>query len=139
MRRRAGGAAAARARVLPDAPPFTAIWAAVRAIPPGEWASYGEVARRAGLPRAARLVGYALRHAPAGLDLPWHRVAGAGGRISLPAGSSSRAEQLRRLAAEGVLVRAGRIRTTREQGDPLDALLWRPRPREQRGRSGRSR
>jgi methylated-DNA-protein-cysteine methyltransferase-like protein len=125
-------------RALPDAPPFTAIWDAVRAIPRGEWASYGEVARRAGLPRAARLVGYALRHAPAGLDLPWHRVVGAGGRISLPAGSSSRTEQLRRLAAEGVTVRAGRIRPALDHGDPLDALLWRPKPRVARRRAGRS-
>ena len=113
--------------MLPDRPPFTAIWRAIAAIPPGEWASYGEVARRAGLPRGARLVGFALRRAPPALDLPWHRVVGAGGRIVFPKGSRAGAEQARRLAREGLPVAAGRVcgaaRTAAARS--LDELLWR--------------
>ena len=112
---------------LPDRPPFTAIWRAIAAIPPGEWASYGEVARRAGLPRGARLVGFALRRAPAALDLPWHRVVAAGGRIAFPKGSRAGAEQARRLPREGLRVEAGRIRGAGRASTArsLDELLWR--------------
>jgi len=86
-----------------------AIWQAVCAIPRGRAATYGSVARAAGLPGRARLTGFALRVAPRELNLPWHRVVGAGGRIVFPSGSRDYKEQARRLRAEGVPVRAGRI------------------------------
>jgi methylated-DNA-protein-cysteine methyltransferase-like protein len=56
----------------------------------------------AGLARAARLAGRALRDLPEGTELPWHRVINAQGRISLPEDSSSYQEQKRRLAMEGI-------------------------------------
>ena len=67
----------------------------------GEVVSYGEVARRAGRPGAARAVGAFL--AQFGGDLPWWRVVRADGRLHHPH------EQQRRLRAEGVEVRAGRV------------------------------
>ena len=85
------------------------IWNVVCAIPRGRVSTYGAVAQTAGLPGRARQVGFALRVAPAELNLPWHRVVGAQGRISLPAGSRGYREQLRRLRAEGVPVRDGRV------------------------------
>jgi methylated-DNA-protein-cysteine methyltransferase-like protein len=86
-----------------------AIWQAVCAIPRGRAATYGTVARAAGLAGRARLTGFALRVAPRELNLPWHRVVGAGGRIVFPNGSREYKEQARRLRAEGVPVTAGRI------------------------------
>jgi methylated-DNA-protein-cysteine methyltransferase-like protein len=86
-----------------------AIWQVVCAIPRGRAATYGAVARAAGLPGRARLAGFALRAAPEELNLPWHRVVGAGGRIVFPSGTRERREQARRLRAEGVAVTAGRI------------------------------
>jgi methylated-DNA-protein-cysteine methyltransferase-like protein len=104
------------------------IWKAVAAIPRGQVASYGSIARRAGLPRRARLVGHALKVAPANLRLPWHRVLNAQGRISLPAGSNAHRLQRRLLEEEGVLFRNGRVDLKALGGDAdLDALLWRPR------------
>jgi methylated-DNA-protein-cysteine methyltransferase-like protein len=47
--------------------------------------------------------------APEELNVPWHRVVGSGGRISLPASSSGYREQVRRLKAEGVAVKQGRV------------------------------
>ena len=99
-----------------------AIWRAVAALPRGTVATYGTVAARAGLPRAARLVGHALRTAPRSLDLPWHRVVAAGGRIAFKRGSAAYREQRRRLVAEGVAVVRGRVRLPRAAD--LDALLW---------------
>ena len=57
-----------------------AIRKAVRAIKRGSFLSYGDVARRAGLPGRARLVGQVLRESGDSRSLPWHRVTGAGGR-----------------------------------------------------------
>lgn len=101
------------------------IWATVAALPRGVVTTYGGVASAAGLPRRARLVGYALRHAPAHLDLPWHRVVGAGGRIAVPPGTRAHAEQRRRLVAEGHVVARGRVHLP--QAADLDALVWGPR------------
>jgi methylated-DNA-protein-cysteine methyltransferase-like protein len=84
--------------------------------------TYGVIATRAGLPGRARLVGHALKAAPPGLDLPWHRIVAAGGRIAFPAGSAPFREQSRRLRAEGVEVVRGRVRIPR--AEDLDALLW---------------
>jgi methylated-DNA-protein-cysteine methyltransferase-like protein len=102
-----------------------AIWRAVRAIPRGHVATYGSVARQAGLTGRARLVGYALKVAPDSLRLPWHRVVAAGERIAFPRTSPAHREQARRLRAEGIVVRNGRLQRVR--GKDLDELLWKPR------------
>lgn len=102
------------------------ILATVRAIPRGQVAGYGEVARRAGLPGRARLVARVLsgNGDPA---LPWHRVLRSDGRIALEAGSEGWREQAQRLRAEGVDVVDGRVRGAMPPpGTPLDALLWGP-------------
>ena len=92
-----------------DNPALQAIWHAVCAIPRGQVSTYGAVARTAGFPGRARQAGFALRVAPKELNLPWHRVVGAGGRIVFPQSSVEHKEQARRLRAEGVSVRNGRV------------------------------
>ncbi len=54
----------------------------VRRIPPGRVMTYGEIALALGAPRAARVVGGALRHCPDPEGVPWQRVVNAGGGIS---------------------------------------------------------
>ncbi len=85
------------------------IWQVVALIPPGKVATYGDVARHAGLPRGARRVGRALRSLPEGTRIPWHRVINARGRISLPAGSDSYHRQIERLKREGLRFDSDRI------------------------------
>ena len=92
-----------------DNPALQAIWHAVCAIPRGQVSTYGSVARSAGFPGRARQAGFALRVAPKEMNLPWHRVVGAGGRIVFPKSSRAHKEQARRLRAEGVAVRDGRV------------------------------
>ena len=77
----------------------------IRKIPRGKVAAYGDVARAAGFPGAARQVVWALRQGAPGL--PWHRVVGSGGRIRLP--GEAGLEQRVRLAAEGVRFQRERI------------------------------
>jgi methylated-DNA-protein-cysteine methyltransferase related protein len=91
-----------------DNPALEAIWNVVASIPRGQVSTYGAVARAAGLPGRARQTGFALRVAPEELNLPWHRVLGAGGRIVFPKTSRHFKEQARRLRAEGVIVKDGR-------------------------------
>ena len=77
-------------------------------------ASYGQVAREAGLDGRARLVGRLLRDLPRGSDLPWHRVLNAAGKSSLDPASASGRRQRRRLEAEGVSFEAtGRVNLKR--------------------------
>jgi methylated-DNA-protein-cysteine methyltransferase-like protein len=59
------------------------IYAAVRRVPPGRVATYGQIARVAGFPGYARQVGYALAALSASTAVPWHRVLNARGAISL--------------------------------------------------------
>ncbi len=98
------------------------ILAAIRAIPRGQVAGYGEVARRAGLPGRARMVARLLsgNQDPA---LPWHRVLRSDGRIAFPADSAQFAEQSQRLRAEGVRVEGGRVRGVRVAAT-LDEQVW---------------
>ena len=92
----------------------------VRRIPRGRVATYGQIARLAGLPGQARLVGYALHALPAGHSLPWHRVINAQGGISTRSPHDKRQEQL--LKREGVRFDA-RGRTS------LAKYQWNPRSR----------
>lgn len=78
------------------------VLATVDSIPKGSVASYGQIAREAGLPRHARLVGRVLRELPSGSKLAWHRVVNSAGKISARADGAPSVEQRRRLEREGV-------------------------------------
>jgi methylated-DNA-protein-cysteine methyltransferase related protein len=108
--RAAAGSRSRAPRAGAERTALEAIWHVVCAIPRGRVSTYGAVARAAGLAGRARQAGYALKVAPRSLNLPWHRVVAAGGRIAFPAGSAQHREQARRLRAEGVTVREGRVR-----------------------------
>src|SRR6476659_1614630 len=79
----------------------------VRRIPPGRVATYGDVAKMAGRPRAARAVGNIMKTCGR-RDVPCHRVIAAGGRLGGYGGN----EVLKRalLIAEGVPVHGARVR-----------------------------
>ena len=82
---------------------YDRICTVVRRIPRGRVMTYGEVAAAAGYPHAPRLAGYALYALLPGTPLPWHRVVGAGGRLTLARLSPDSAlTQRMRLEREGV-------------------------------------
>lgn len=78
------------------------VWQIVASIPEGFVTTYGDVARLAGSPRAARQVGGVLKRLPEGSTLPWHRVVNRHGAISLTGPDLQRQRQA--LLAEGVVV-----------------------------------
>ena len=100
------------------------ILAAIRAIPRGQVAGYGEVAHRAGLPGRARL---AARVVSENDDptLPWHRVLRSDGRIAFAEGSRQFREQSQRLRAEGVTVVKGRVQKLKV-ARTVDEQVWGP-------------
>jgi methylated-DNA-protein-cysteine methyltransferase related protein len=91
-----------------------AVFRLVREVPRGCVVTYGQVAALLGHPRAARAVGYAMRHCIEGV--PWHRVVNAQGGISLRGNVGSMVTQRILLEQEGVPVRRGRVR--------LDRFRW---------------
>jgi methylated-DNA-[protein]-cysteine S-methyltransferase len=93
------------------------VLAAVRRIPPGRVATYGDVAAVAGRPRAARAVGTIMRDC-AERDVPCHRVIAAAGRLGGYGGNESLKRAL--LRAEGILVSGTRVRN-------FAAHRWAPR------------
>jgi methylated-DNA-[protein]-cysteine S-methyltransferase len=58
------------------------VWAATSAIPFGETATYGEIARKIGVPTGSRAVGGALNRNPLAIVVPCHRVVGSAGRLT---------------------------------------------------------
>lgn len=97
----------------------TALYLTLAQIPEGHVVSYGQLAELAGLGRAARWVGRALSQLPEGSSLPWHRVLGADGRLSLPVGSASGDEQRARLRAEGLTITNNRVDIRRHGWRPM--------------------
>lgn len=79
-------------------------------IPVGKVSTYGDIAKRAGLPGHARYVGRILKTLPPESSIPWHRVISANGRISLPENSPSYVEQIQRLKSENINVKQGKVR-----------------------------
>lgn len=66
------------------------VWAALRRIPPGTTASYGDIARAVGSPAAVRAVGLANARNPVGIIVPCHRVIRADGSLCGYAGGLPR-------------------------------------------------
>lgn len=103
---------------------FFKIYNAVRKIPRGQVASYGQVAALTGSPRAARIVGWALRSLPAAeTNVPWQRVVNKEGMISIENMHAPKELQAKLLREEGVDV-------TEREGNfwvDLKKFGWRPK------------
>ena len=98
---------------------YQRIYAVIRRVPKGRVATYGQIARIAGLPGHARQVGYALHALRASTTVPWQRIVNAAGAISLRRSGGALSQRLL-LEREGVAFDArGRISLAR--------FGWKPR------------
>jgi methylated-DNA-protein-cysteine methyltransferase-like protein len=101
---------------------YDRIYSVVRRIPGGRVATYGQVAKLAGLGGNARQVGYALHAMVTDRPVPWHRVINSRGEVSLRKEPGSDQLQRECLEREGVVFSvAGRI--------DLPRYRWKPRAR----------
>ena len=91
-----------------------AIYQVISQIPRGRVASYGDIAKMAGLPGYARYVGYLLKSVPTDTSLPWHRVVRSDGTIP----QETFVKQKPKLVAEKVVLKGRKV---------PQALFWTPR------------
>lgn len=106
-------------RILYTMTPFTSsVIQVIQSIPAGKVTTYGEIARAAGSPRAARQVVRILHSMSQKHQLPWHRVVNKQGEIAIKNDEHSLVQQLL-LEEEGVTVIAGKK-------VPLDIYLYIP-------------
>jgi methylated-DNA-protein-cysteine methyltransferase-like protein len=94
---------------------------AIKAVPTGKVATYGDIALYAGNPRAARQVAWILHSVSGKEKLPWHRLINSQGKISLPKGCGYEMQK-ELLLEEGVTF-------DREDRIDLDKYLWKPKNR----------
>ncbi|MFT5299822.1 MAG: methylated-DNA-protein-cysteine methyltransferase-like protein [Mariniblastus sp.] len=94
----------AKKRKRDDAPSnnVPAILTIIGQIPSGRVASYGQIAKLAGIPRNARQVGAVLRALPRKSDTPWHRIVNSNGEIAARGNPQAEAYQRIKLEEEGV-------------------------------------
>jgi methylated-DNA-protein-cysteine methyltransferase-like protein len=95
------------------------VYRLVKQIPRGRVTTYGDLARSLRLRGGARAAGYAMAATPRGRGIPWHRVIGAGGRVTVPEPHASL--QRRLLASEGVPLEGTRI--------DMKLYAWSPKSR----------
>ena len=81
---------------------YDTIFGVISRIPKGQVATYGQIAKIAGIPGHARQVGYALHRLPDGSNVPWHRVINAKGQVSLSPHDVSSSIQKSLLKKEGI-------------------------------------
>ncbi|USA45781.1 MGMT family protein [Acinetobacter sp. C26M] len=88
-------------------------------IPYGKVASYGQIAKLAGLPKHPRLVGYVLKHLDKDSEIPWHRVINSQGKISVTR-INEKGENVQQtlLEQEGVYLLNGKV--------SLKIFAWQP-------------
>lgn len=86
---------------------YVCVYEAVKQIPRGRVATYGQIATMCGAPRSARMVGWALNalnDADPKSEVPWQRVINREGRISIVNRHATKDLQAELLRAEGVTV-----------------------------------
>lgn len=80
----------------------------IKAIPEGRVMTYGQVARLAGSPRAARQVVRVLHSMSQKHNLPWHRVVNAEGMIAIKVEETAEIQRMT-LETEGIIVFQNKI------------------------------
>jgi methylated-DNA-[protein]-cysteine S-methyltransferase len=77
------------------------VYEVARTVPPGQTTTYGEIARRLGVPQESREVGQALGRNPIAIIVPCHRVLGADGKMGGFSANGGVATKRRILEIEG--------------------------------------
>jgi O-6-methylguanine DNA methyltransferase len=92
------------------------VYQLTRLIPKGKVATYGQIARLSGNPKAGRAVGVFMKNNPDVLHTPCHRVVGVDGSLTGYSGKGGIAQKKKMLLSEGV-----RFKTTKVD---LSTSLW---------------
>ncbi len=115
-------------RVKPEST-YETIYRVVRRIPRGKVATYGQVAKLAGIAGHSRQVGYALHVLPSRSNVPWQRVINAKGEISRRATGNGASRQRALLEEEGIVF---------DEDDRISLRLYGWFPARDRGKKERN-
>jgi len=85
------------------------VYQVVAQIPKGKVATYGQIAKLAGKPKAARAVGVLMKHNPHAPKVPCHRVVGYNGQLVGYSGQGGIAKKRQLLVREGVILKKGKV------------------------------
>jgi O-6-methylguanine DNA methyltransferase len=85
------------------------VYELARQIPPGKVATYGQLAKLVGKPKAARAVGMFMRTNPDAPRMPCHRVVAADGSLTGYSAEGGVAKKQQMLTTEGVFFRNGKV------------------------------
>jgi O-6-methylguanine DNA methyltransferase len=86
-----------------------------RQIPEGKVATYGQLARLAGSPKAARAVGMTMRNNPDAPATPCHRVVAADGSLTGYSAGDGISTKIKMLRVEGVVFKGGKVDLSQSQ------------------------
>lgn len=85
------------------------IYRLTRLIPKGKVATYGQLARLAGKPKAARAVGVFMKNNPDAPIVPCHRVVASDGKLTGYSGVGGIAQKKKMLIKEGVIFKNNKV------------------------------
>ena len=91
------------------------VYKLTRQIPKGKVATYGQPARLAGSPRAARAVGVCMKTNPDAPNTPCHRVVSANGNLTGYSAGNGISTKKKMLIAEGVDFKDDKVNLTVSQ------------------------
>ena len=83
---------------------FEKVYRTVSKIPKGKVATYGQIAKMTSTSSAARTVGWALRALPDSTKVPWQRIIGKSGIITIVNPQATKSLQAALLRRDGVKV-----------------------------------
>jgi len=86
-----------------------------RSIPRGKVATYGQLAKLAGKPRAARAVGVIMKNNPSAPTVPCHRVLASDGKLTGYSGIGGIAQKKKMLIDEGVYFKNNQVNLSLSQ------------------------
>jgi methylated-DNA-[protein]-cysteine S-methyltransferase len=104
---------------------FAGIYAATRQVAWGQTATYGDLARRIGVPGAARVVGQAMGRNPVPIIIPCHRILASGGKSGGFSAHGGVATKARLLELEGVRIGQGVKADNAQQSFAFEATVAR--------------
>jgi len=85
------------------------VYQATRAIPKGKVATYGQIARLSGNPKAARAVGVFMKNNSDAPKIPCHRVVASNGKLTGYSGIGGITQKKKMLLKEGVYFKKNRV------------------------------
>lgn len=88
---------------------YAKVYKVVKEIPKGKVATYKQIAKLAGNPRASRAVGTAMKHNPDMKTIPCHRVVGSDGRMQGYSAGEGIKSKIDLLKKEGVIFASDKV------------------------------